>query len=325
MSKVGLRRCTILVPLDGSTRAEAALPIAEQLGRSLHATLILARVMPIVPLPFVSSSAPLPAESYQQLLDDERNMARAYVEHQTKRLEQQEQSVKIVIAEGDPAATLLDTCAAEHVRLVVMATHGRTGLARFALGSVADRMLRFGHVPVLLVRSSPAQESHAKTVHHEVMGLERVLVPLDGSVLAETALPLAVDLGGVVVHHITLVRVLPYTADEHTRAEATSYLDARARELRSQLLGDDCTVTTLVREGVVPGEKISEQAEEDGSLVLMATHGRGGIRRWMLGSVANQVVHLGHVPVLLIHPDSAPDAQVKRGLSVDGEIPVTVP
>ena len=324
MSGIGLRRCTILVPLDGSTRAEAALAIAEQLGRSLHATLILARVMPTVPLPFVSSSAPLPAESYQQLLDDERNVARAYVEQQTKRLEQQEQSVKIMIAEGDPAATLLDTCASEHVRLVVMTTHGRTGLARFALGSVADRMVRYGHVPVLLLRSSPVRGSDAKTVHPEVTRLERVLVPLDGSVLAEAALPLAVDLGGVVIHHITLVRVLPYTADERTRAEATSYLDARARELRSQLLGDDCTVTTLIREGVVPGEEISEQAEDDGSLVLMATHGRGGIRRWMLGSVANQVVHMGHVPVLLIHPDSAPDAQVKLGLSVDSESPAAV-
>jgi nucleotide-binding universal stress UspA family protein len=306
-------------------RAEAGLAVAEQLGRSLHAKLILARVMPTVPLPFVSSCAPLPAESYQQLLDDERDMARAYVEHQTKRLEQQVQSVKMVITEGDPAAALLDTCASEHVRLVVMTTHGRTGLARFALGSVADRVVRYGHVPVLLLRSSPARGSTAKTVHSDVTRLERVLVPLDGSVLAEAALPLARDLGGVVVHHITLVRVLPYTADERTHAEAASYLDARARELRSQLLGDDCTVSTLLREGVVPGEKISEQAEDDGSLVLMATHGRGGIRRWMLGSVANQVVHMGHVPVLLIHPDSAPDAPVKRGHSVDSEMPVTVP
>jgi nucleotide-binding universal stress UspA family protein len=150
-------------------------------------------------------------------------------------------------------------------------------------------------------------------------------VPLDGSVLAEAALPLARDLGGLVAHHITLMKVLAYTADERTRAEAASYLDARARELRSQLLGDDCTVTTLVREGIVPGEKISEQAEEEGSLVLMATHGRGGIRRWMLGSVANQVVHMGHVPVLLIHPDSAPDAESKLGLSAHGEIPLEAP
>jgi nucleotide-binding universal stress UspA family protein len=281
--------------------------------------------MSTVPLPFVSSSAPLPAESYQQLLDDERDMAGAYVEHQTKRLEQQDQSVKAVIAEGDPAAALLDICAAEHVRLVVMTTHGRTGLARFALGSVADRLIRYGHVPILLLRSSIARGSGAKTVHSNVTRLERVLVPLDGSVLAEAALPLARDLGGVVVHHITLVRILPYTADERAHAEAVSYLDARARELRSQLLGDDCTVTTLVREGVVAGEKISEQAEDEGCLVLMATHGRGGIRRWMLGSVANQVVHLGHIPVLLIHPDSAPGTQVKRGLSVDSGMPVTVP
>jgi nucleotide-binding universal stress UspA family protein len=279
-------------------------------------------------MPFISASAPLPAETYQQLLDDERNLAHEYVERQAKRLEQQGQSVKFVIAEGDAAATLLDICASEHVRLVVMTTHGRTGLARFALGSVADRLVRYGHVPVLLLRTSPAQGSdraEEETTVREVSRLERVLVPLDGSVLAEAALPLARDLGGVVVHHITLEKVLPYPGDERGYSEASSYLEARARDLRSQLQGEDCTVTTLVREGFAPGEKIGEQAEDDGSLVLMATHGRGGIRRWVLGSVAAQVIHMGHAPVLLIHPDSTVDAQVKPELATGHEVLASVP
>src|SRR5262249_4491165 len=114
--------------------------------------------------------------------------------------------------------TLLDILDSEQVKLVVMTTHGRTGLVRFALGSVADQLVRGSHVPVLLLRSasSPASAHAVDTALTKPLPVDwhlyRAIVPLDGSELAESALLLVRELAGEVFHHITLQRVLPLTA-----------------------------------------------------------------------------------------------------------------
>jgi nucleotide-binding universal stress UspA family protein len=128
-----------------------------------------------------------------------------------------------------------------------------------------------------------------------------ILVPLDGSALAETALPIVWELAGTVAHDITLLRVVPFTASEQTHNLANRYLEAHAEELQAQLASGECRVGTAVREGVLPSEKIIEEAESEGGLIVMATHGWGGMKRWVLGSVADQVSHTARVPVLLVH------------------------
>jgi nucleotide-binding universal stress UspA family protein len=296
----------ILVPLDGSAGAEGALPVARQLAQRLGATLLLVHVDPVIPLPFSSVEAPLPGEAYQQLVDDERQLASDYLQKQRLMCEQGI-LVKTVVAGGEIASTLLDIINTERVRLVVMTTHGRTGLTRFALGSVADQLVRISHVPILLLRSaSLTNTAHAVDAAVEksqalAWHLDRVVVPLDGSDLSESVLPLVRELAGVVFHHVTLQRVLPPTAAEPYRASVRKYLEAQERELRFQLATSQCEVTNRLSEGISPSEKILDEAEEEGSLIVMATHGWGGMKRLVLGSVTNQVIHNAHVPVLVLH------------------------
>jgi nucleotide-binding universal stress UspA family protein len=290
---------SILVPLDGSQRAECALQIAEEVAQQLGAPLVLARVVPVTPVPFAASYMPLPAEAYQQLVDDERRLALDYLNQKAQSLQERGHSVTVRIDEGDAAATLLDICSAEQIGLIVMTTHGRTGLARFALGSVADRLIRYNHVPVLLLRSNGRASSAP------AWNLHRMVVPLDGSAVAESALPIVWELAGSVASNVILERVLPFTADERARTQADDYLQAHADELQAQLSNQECRVTARVCEGVVPAEKIIEGAEEEGRLIVMATHGWSGMKRWVLGSVTDQVVHMAHVPVLVVHAEES--------------------
>jgi nucleotide-binding universal stress UspA family protein len=306
----------ILVPLDGSARAESALPIAQYLAECLDTPLLLARVVTPMPAayaaPYASMppgtldpSMSLPPETYQNLLNSEKQQADTYLNAQAQALAAG-LHVGEVVAEGDPASELLDICAEAQVGMVVMTTHGRTGLARFALGSVADRLVRYSHVPVLLQRShddSPA--STAPETDAAAREVDHALVPLDGSEFAEAVLPVVEELAvAQAIHQITLQRVLPFSAAEEIQTEARGYLEARAEELRGRLASRDCKVYTFLREGTAPSEKIIDQAEAEQCLVVMATHGRGGLKRLVLGSVADQVVHTGHVPVLLIRPQN---------------------
>jgi nucleotide-binding universal stress UspA family protein len=124
----------------------------------------------------------------------------------------------------------------------------------------------------------------------------------------------------VVFHHITLQRVLPLTAAVPYRASIKKYLQAQECQLRAQLAGRQCEVTSRLCEGGVPSEKIVEVAEEEGCLVVMATHGWGGMKRLVLGSVTNQVVHTAHVPVLVVHAadqKSLPESSAQKSLSAD--------
>jgi nucleotide-binding universal stress UspA family protein len=317
---------SILVPLDGSARAESALPVARQLAKSLGTGIVLARVTPLVTLRFASADAPLPGETYQQLADDQRQLALDYLQQQGQLLRDQGISVKAVLAAGNTVSALLDICATEQIGLVVMTTHGRTGLARFALGSVADQLVRDSHVPVLLLHSfsspscAPVFDAALEKPQAARWHLDHVLVALDGSELSESVLPLVRELAGVVFHHITLQRVLPLTAAEPYRASVKKYLETQERELRAQLGATQCEVTSRLCEGVVPSEKIVEVAQEEGCLVVMATHGWGGMKRLMLGSVTNQVVHTAHVPVLVIHAadqTSLPEHSAQKALSAD--------
>ncbi len=317
---------SILVPLDGSDRAESALPVARQLAKSLGTGIVLARVTPLVTLRFASADAPLPGETYQQLADDQRQLAQDYLQQQGQRLRDQGIAVTAVLAAGNTVSTLLDICATEQVGLVVMTTHGRTGLARFALGSVADQLVRDSHVPVLLLHSfsspssAPVLEAALEKPQAATWQLDDVLVALDGSELSESVLPLVRELAGVVFHHITLQRVLPPTAAVQYRASVKKYLETQERGLRAQLGATQCEVTSRLCEGVVPSEKIVEVAEEEGCLVVMATHGWGGMKRLVLGSVTNQVVHTAHVPVLVIHAadqKSLSEHSAQKALSAD--------
>ncbi len=286
----------ILVPLDGSALAESALPPAMRLARALKRTLVLARVISPDTWAFMGPNAMVPPETYQQMVDEEDRTASEYLQAIAERLQGQGVSIGIEVVRGEAATTLIDLCPRLRIGLVVMCTRGRTGMARMALGSVADQMVRRSHIPVLLLRPSTCEADAA---------LERAVVPLDGSPTAEEALAQVGLLAGVILRRVTLFRVVDsshvHEAGVAAVEEAERYLEGVRQNLAADLSGSGCAIQTEVAQGE-PTQQIIRRSQRDCDLVILATRGRAGARRMMFGSTADRVLHDASVPLLLIHP-----------------------
>jgi nucleotide-binding universal stress UspA family protein len=205
------------------------------------------------------------------------------------------------------------------VDLIVMTTQGRGPAARFWLGSVADALVRQSTIPMLIV---PPQESEADLAQDPELG--RMLIPLDGSHLAEQILEPAIALAGMTQAEITLLRVVqqltPATydpessrisgikpallkqlqdVDRHERERAEDYLGQVAERLRTRSF----TVQTRVVSDIRPATAILDDLSAHGANVIaLATHGRGGLKRLLLGSVADKVVRGATIPALVYRP-----------------------
>lgn len=270
----------ILLPLDGSELAECAAPCAARLAGSLGGVLHVVRVVePPVKPGFTTQRL------YKEMLEAEREEAVAYVDAMRKQLATCTASAKTDVLCGNAAVALLDYEHYAGIELVVMCSHGRGGLARFAGGSVADRLLHHGSVPLLLVRAFGAPPALAKAI-----------VPLDGSSRAEETLLALEQLVPYVVNEVTLLRVV-HGPDQ--ASEAHSYLVEAAQSIPSVGVVCRCRV-----EQGDPAHVICDVAGEN-TLVVMATHGRGGLARWALGSVADRVTRHGRSAVLLVRAATA--------------------
>jgi nucleotide-binding universal stress UspA family protein len=289
---------TILVPLDGSAFGERALPIATSLARAMGAQLILVRA---------SSASVLPGAEPTKAQCEAAKEAQAYLSAIAAGLSEDGLRVEVATPFGDAGESILLEIRARNADLVVMCTHGRSGLGRWIYGSVAEKVLARSPVPVLLVHPTGEVAS---------LGAEparaALLVPLDGSDFAEMALPHAVTLASVLGGRLLLLSVIARpevlygypevvlvqqpVEEQHQAAE--SYLERVAQRLRS----DGVSVQTIVVEGW-PSHAIVDRAVELGSrVIVMATHGRSGVARLLLGSVALDVVRRTHLPVLLVRP-----------------------
>jgi len=273
----------ILFPTDGSAFAERALPTAAAIAAAQGAEIFLVRVT--APPAWLTMDGVagdgISPELYQQVTDELHEEAHRNLDRLAGILRAQDIKASVRLLEGSTYAALLDYEAQVEPELVIMATHGHTGLARFALGSVADVMVREGTAPVLLVRS----------FGKEVVSLESALVPLDGSALAEQSLPLVETLAGKPLQRVFLLSVVD-TPQE--RADAWSYLIQIVLRLANTPLHLDFDVQV----GRVV-ERIAERARRM-DLVMMATHGRGGFDRLRHGSVATAMVAESPAPVLLV-------------------------
>ena len=289
----------IVVPLDGSPLAEQALPVAVRLATMLHRPLALVRIIPPEAWAFSGPNVMVPAETYQAILDEEDTDAHEYIERMAATTRAKDITVTTKVGHGQVATTLLDVLSGMNVSLVVMTTHGRTGMARVALGSVADHLVRHSHLPTLLLRPPVGD---AATI------LARAIVPLDGSAVAEASLDEVLQLAGTVVHQLTLVRVIDpdrvRLGDDNYSLEAAHYLERVQDRLEAQLDGRDCTIHTDILTGV-PAQQIVHRAERNCDLVILATRGQTGARRLMFGSTADRVLHDSTAPLLVIHPPIA--------------------
>ena len=311
-------RRPILVPLDGSALAETALPWAVVLATRWRAPLVLARVVALRSHAAVSlADAALAAGAYEY----EEQEARAYLERSASALRAAHPDVEVrgEVVCGDAAGALLDLEQQVDARVVVLTTHGRTGLARWARGSVAETIVRYGAAPVLLVRPWDRDETAA---HLDGMAREglRVLVPLDGSPLAQGVLPLVSDLAAGARGELILAGVVR-PPDEHAigpyyhphfqddRRALREYLshrraDAEQAGIRARsAVGVESDVATAL---------IDLASIESADVIALSTHGRGAIGRLLYGSIADRVAHAARVPVLLYRPHAEHGRQTSR-------------
>jgi nucleotide-binding universal stress UspA family protein len=299
---------SILVPLDGSSIAERALPLAIEVAQRTRARIRLARVHQTLIAPVHLGTERL----YTSIELATRKSEREYLRGWADRLrESSGRPVTAVTLTGSIAPALEEYVRENSVDLVVMTTHGRGALRRAWLGSIADHMVRSLEIPVLLVRSAETQPAEPPKAQ-----LGNILVPLDGSPLAEAALEPAMALARVWDVEIGLVQViepLVFPVDsqmlpamgydekltEIRREAAKDYLNDIAERIRDEGLKASSAPVL----GVAVAETLLELARpERYGLIAIATHGRSGLRRMALGSVADKLVRAAEVPVLVCRP-----------------------
>lgn len=300
---------SLLVPLDGSQFGEHALPLARAIARQTGATLHLVHVH-VITVPISVDAIPI----FDEALDaQDRAREQTYLDDLARRLSTGGALSITTAVLDDPIAAALQTYAVAHdISLVVMTTHGRGAFSRFWLGSIADTLMRCAPMPILLIRpqETPPDLEQTPVIKH-------ILVPLDGSALAERMLPPATALGALTNAAFTILHVIApeaagYETDWPTawpeagtltaiRAAAQTYLDRVAERLGAQSL----VVHTAVINGQTAPAILEYARDHAIDLIALATHGRSGAARALLGSIADKTVRGATTPVLLYRSPKA--------------------
>ena len=289
----------ILVPLDGSAQAENALRPGLTLAKAAGAELLLLRVP-------VYKEAPSKAAAVFDFLRPEltKEETRLQAERYLKSTLQMQMGGGVAISlltTGDNAAeTIVDTAVAEQIDLIVMSTHGRTGLKRWFFGSVTEKVVRAAPCPLLIVRSAAVPR--------------KLLITLDGSEMAERALAPALELARRWQTAVTLLRVVELPDDEElptpnlpadkaaaVREKVAALAQQEAEEyLQAVAAGLEMEVETVVLVGLI-SETILDYAKREGfSLIALSSQGERPEARWAYGSVAEKVIHGSEGGVLII-------------------------
>ena len=277
---------SIFVPTDGSTTAVAAAEGAVSLARRFDATVHAVHV--------VNLRNVRPTD--EQLVADLRRFGENIAEEVAELATEAgvEATTSVLETRGRVHRTIIEAATERETDCIVMGTHGRTGLARVALGSVAERTLRESPVPVVTV-SEDAQFAPE---------FERVLVPTDGSDGARAAGEHAVELAAASGASLDAVYVLDANAVGYELASTTirDALEERGQRSVEQVLelaaDADLQVETAVLHGTIARSIVDYADEHDADCIVMGTHGRTGAERVLLGSVAERVVRLAGVPVV---------------------------
>lgn len=294
----------ILVPLDGSATAEQVLPYVQLLARQLPARVELLRVVEHLPPEWMDWA--IGARSLQ-IAASMSSKAQEYVDGVAGSLAEKGLAVSASIHGGDAASTIIDEAGKEPDTLLAMCTHGRTGVDRWLPGSVTQKVISLASSPLLVVR--PVEP---ETGEQEV-DLQTIIVPLDGSVVAEQVIPHVVALARPLDLGVILVRVtLPIEDYYRSLGMPVAPNGDLSREIDTMTRNYFTRVQEKLRqEGITrlgvrilhghPADAIIDFARETpNNLVAMTTHGRSGVGRWLLGSVASRVINHCGDPVLLV-------------------------
>jgi nucleotide-binding universal stress UspA family protein len=296
----------MLIPLDGSKTAEKVLPYARYLAGRLDTPVELLAVIDIAEL--AAQVSPEKARFLDTVINDGERQSKAYLSKIAATFPGRR--IKCTIDKGSAGDTIIGRGEADTGMLIAMGTHGRSGMNRWLLGSVAEKVLRGTTNPLLLVRATDEAKSEGEAI------LKSVVVPLDGSEIAASVLPMVAGLGKNLGLEVELFRAfnIPYsvygTGDGYYGVnveeliaevgnEAREYLEKKSAELKH--LGV-AKVTCTTKEGFAADEIISLSRKTPDNFIAMCSHGRSGVKRWALGSVTETVVRHTEDPVLILRP-----------------------
>ncbi len=295
----------ILVPLDGSELAERALRPAVEVAAASGAELVLLSVA------VLEERVVAGADGYGLLWPDQsqeryRNELESYLNSiMQEKIALAVDDVRPLVLEGDAAATIVDTALVEDVDLIVMSTHGRSGLGRWVFGSITEKVLRAAPCPVMVIR--------------EEKPMQRVLITLDGSKVAEQALEPGLALARALDAEVTLLHVEEdvgevdprlvfqleqaetglgeqFRLDYYRRAQ--SYLE----HVAAQIEEPDLKIQIRVADGSAAQGILTFIEQQAIDVCVMATHGRSGLRRWVYGSVTEKVLRATKSAMMIVRP-----------------------
>lgn len=325
----------ILVPLDGSERAEQALPVAAHLAKARGGSLLLLRAVDIAS-EFGLYAAGMGTVFVREIREKELARASAYLANIAHTLKSELMETRIAVYDGPAAQTILDVAHEEAIDSIIICSHGFTGFKRWAVGSVAQHVARHSPVPVLLLRER--EISLKERLAHAL----RVTVALDGSSFAEAALLPAAHLltalsepekGELHLQYMVKTPTMEeafgamlesnFTFRQTALREAGDYLQAVRTKLLRELSAAAPQISWSVEECTDVAEALIQSAESGGgigthgallttgaslasSVIALTTHGRSGLQRWISGSVTERVLHGSTLPLLIVHPPAVP-------------------
>ena len=298
----------MLIPLDGSKLAENVLPYARALAGALKLPVELLSVVDL--MDFARTANAGHVRNFDPLIEAATQEGKVYLERIARSFGGTK--VSYAVERGVADKIIIENGGRDKDTLIAMATRGRSGIHRWLMGSVAEKVLRGATNPLLLVRGDEDKKTDG------AVALKSVVVPLDGSKLAESVLPRAIELAKKLSLAIVLTRAyqIPLSAAyagaeasyipnqdallKLIREEAGAYLEEKVNELRQN--GID-KVSSILLVGSGADEIIDLARTTPDNLIAMCTHGRSGVNRWVLGSVTEKVVRHSGDPVLVVRAE----------------------
>ncbi|AMW05682.1 universal stress protein [Gemmatimonas phototrophica] len=302
---------SIFVPFDGSAHSARALPVAAALAARTGASVQLAIVHdPSAYIPFVPGEVAIPVYD-QELVQAHRAHDQQVLDAAVAQLTQQGVNASGVLLDGTIVEALEEHLLTSHADLVILTTHGRSGFERLRLGSVASAFLTRATAPVLLVRGAGSEPGNEQPV----LPTGSLLCALDGSAFAEAVLPHArtfAEATGMQMHLVAVtvphaISMAPFGTEALLADDSALVAEEHLREEYLQRMAATCppgTTVHAITDMSVSRGLLDATDQKPCAAIAMATHGRGGFKRFMLGSVADEVIRHAHVPLLVYRPSA---------------------
>lgn len=291
----------ILVPLDGSSLAECVLRHVVALDRVFNSEVTLLHVLERHSDSKLSTEDPI--DWYLQKAE-----AETYLERLQSQLNKAGLQVNCVLLEGTASQQIIDYCHTHEMDLIVLSTHGNSGLSRWNINSVANKIIMSAHTSLMIIRAYSEEQSREEYCY------DRIFIPLDGSTRAECVLSIASSLacqehGELILSHVVspprIFHRMPLTPEEQEQIDLWTKRDVDAvtkylNDLQTRLSVNNSLQINASDDVIETLHEMVEQQEEPAELIILSAHGTSGKRRWPFGSLVTSFINYGTCPLLIV-------------------------